>query len=253
MVISRLKKLILFVVIVTLAVGVVPSPQPKVQAQAGVVDQVLVTVARNLGMAPAPTRGQLDMGTVSFSVDMGYDFTGLDLRTVALSCTAPRLGKEEQIIGNVGYEVVVTVQNRRYEFRTNSTGSRLIRCQNGQEVTGNFGVMPSVGTTLTGDQIAEQAINHLNGYLQPETPLTRQGIIDRTLPYRASYTWNATVFTSASMGCPASGATYTQGDMFGYRVTVTVQGRSYRYFARGDGGVLLLCLGGRPDASSVGL
>ncbi|HLA42932.1 MAG TPA: hypothetical protein VJZ27_05825, partial [Aggregatilineales bacterium] len=243
-----------------------PLLSQPASAQASVEDQVFAIVARNLGILPAPTKGQLDSGNLGdYPFPISYRTHGLDLNpsTGAPQCDSRVLGDEEVIIGWFGFRIVVTVQGRRYEFRTNSTGGLIIRCSGGQEVSMDFGAAASRGNFRSGWDVTDQAMRHLTGYLALETAITREAVDaayqarlngeENNFPYRVSYRWDSRIFTNSVLNCPASGGTWTNGDAAGYLMTISVDGRSYQYRASPDGSVLILCLGGRADTSSQGV
>jgi hypothetical protein len=251
--------------LIALMVGSVLPTTPTAHAQGTVVAQVLVIVSQNLGIYPAPTQGQLDLGDDSLAVPMSYRYSGLDLNDSngVPSCTSRVMAEEEVIIGWVGYRVIVTVQGRRYEFRTDGSGSQIIRCAGGQQVDTNFGAPASRGTTRSGWEITDQAMRHLSNWLELEVPITRQAVDaayearlngeENNFPHRVSYRWSSRVFSNSVLNCPASGGTWNNGDSAGYLITLTVNGLTYQYRTSLDGAVIILCLGGRADPTSQGV
>lgn len=260
----RLKKTIPLVLMAALILSLQPRSQPA-HAQGTVEDQVFVIVASNLGIFPAPTQGQLDLGSIDLPFPFRYQKDGLDLNPSGgtPTCDARVLADDELVIGWFGYRIIVTVQGRRYEFRTNGTGSSIIRCSGGQQVDNNFGAAPSRGTLRSGWDVTDQAMRHLSTYLNLSPAITRADV-DRVVearrngetvdyPHRVFYRWDSVIFTNSALNCAAAGQEFRNGDAAGYRITLTVNGRSYQYRASPDGSVLILCLGGRADPSSQGV
>lgn len=243
---------IIFTLIAVLLGGV--SPQPA-QAQDSVISQVVGLVMRNIGINPAPTKGQLDSGNVNLPFEIAYEFNGLDLREESLSCTAPILGDDEIVIGRIGWRVLVTVSGRRYEFRTDAGGGNIIRCINRSEAGTSFGAATATGATLSGDAVSDRALAHLQGYLGSEFELSVANAEEPPVEDypRVFYRWSTTIFDNSALECPASGGTFTEGDVAGFFVTLTVDGRVYRYRANADGSVLVLCISGRADPASIGV
>lgn len=101
----------------------------------------------------------------------------------------------------------------------------------------------------------EQALAHVSGYLGLETAITLAGM-DANLeeiPY-TSYTFDPVIYTSSSMGCPEGGRTYVDRSVSAYRILITVRGvGTFDYRATPDGSVLIMCVGGDPHVSSIGL
>jgi hypothetical protein len=245
--------------------GLPPGTEPKAQAQGTVVNQVLAIISQNLGIFPAPTQGQLDLGDDNLAVPMSYTYSGLDLNPSngVLGCDSRVMGDEESTIGYFGFRVIVNVQGRRYEFRTNGSGNQIIRCSGGRQVDTNFGAPASRGSTRSGWDVTDQAMRHLSNWLELEVPVTRQAVDDayearqngeeNNFPHRVSYRWSSRIFTNSALNCPASGGTWTNGDSAGYLITLTVNGLAYQYRTSLDGAVIILCRGGRADPTSQGV
>ena len=101
----------------------------------------------------------------------------------------------------------------------------------------------------------DQALAHVSGYLDLETTITlaRIDTDDENIPY-TTWNWTPVVYTTASLGCPAAGQTYTDREVAAYRVRLTVRGYgTYDYRVARDGSVVILCFSGRPHTSSIGL
>lgn len=259
-----IKKLLLLLGIVGLALGVIGSPRPS-QAQNSVEDVIFGIVAQNLGVY-RPTKGELDAGRYDLAFPFAYRTRGLDLNSTkgGLVCSGvPVLDEGQIIVGYVGYEVRVTVQGKVYTFRTDSTGNQVIRCANGQTASMSFGVAPARGAQLTGEQVVDLAMRHLSGYLGLDRTVTLADVQavetaidngeDVDYPYSVRWRWDPVVYTNSAFNCPAEGQTFTNGDVGAYRITLTIQGRVYQYRASPDGRTLILCFGGRADPSSVGI
>ncbi|MFP4323307.1 MAG: hypothetical protein ACLFTK_12710, partial [Anaerolineales bacterium] len=246
------------------ALGLAALPQPA-SAQATVEDAVFRTVSRELGISPAPTRAQLELGSDDLPFPMSYETSGLDLNPSngVPTCDARVLGTDEFIQGWVGYQVSVRVlsngPDRSYTFRTNGNGTQIIRCAGGQEVGMDFGGSAGVGAALSGWDLTDRAMQHLSGFLDLSPAITRADV-DRSAedpdfeyPYRARYRWDSWLYTNSQLNCPARNGTWTNGDTAAYRIILTVNGRSYQYRSTLDGSTLILCLGGRADPSSLGI
>jgi|GEM_PF-4000020 len=248
----------------SLLVTLVPSPanEPDVAtAQGTVEDVVLALVYRNLGISPAPTRGQVESGGADLAFPTSFRSQALDLNATQgrIACDSPIVPDDQRVVGWYGFRVEVTVVGRRYVYRTNGSGNDLIRCINGQQVDLNFGSVPGFGATRNGYDVTNLAMRHLSGYLDLDVVLTREDV-DRTgedadfeYPYRVFYRWASVVYTNSAFQCPARGQLFTDGPTAAYRILITVNGRTYQYRASPDGSVLLLCLGGGAEESSPGI
>jgi hypothetical protein len=243
-----------------LLASVFPSPPPA-QAQGTVEDVVFQLVGTQLGFI-APTKGQVDTGTVDLPFSFSYRKVGLDLNatggTPVCSGQARILSDSEFVQGWVGYQIIVTVAGRNYTFRTNGTGTSVIRCRGSQTANSAFGAAPSVGRALPGDDVVGIAMNHLNGYLNLDTPVSVAAIQaedngEDVLPYSASYRWDGVLYSNSAFNCPVPGQSFNTGDAMGIRITITLAGRSYQYRVSPNGQVVILCLGGRGDPSSLGV
>lgn len=219
------------------------APATGNTAQLGIVDVVLTTVARNVGLYPAPTRGQLDSSTYPFSGIVGYEFDTLDLRTAPLDCDTPIIPRDQNLVGNVGYQVEVTVVDREYTYRSNAAATTLIHCDQGVEVDVNFGSLPGYGTTISGDAATQLVVNDLNGYLGLD--MTVEEINAETLDYRVGYTWNARIFTNSALNCTGNAGDYVDGHTLGYNIDFRVRGIYYNYRVSADGSRIILCRFGR--------
>lgn len=219
-------------------------------------DRVLAAFSNYIGINPVLTAAELEFeGAEERRFPVSFRFTGLDLRTGGLSCDSRVMAADERIVGGeVGFRYLITLNGLTYELRTNFFGTRIIRCFFGEEI--DFDPLPrGIGPSITGEEATRVAMRHLSGYLQLERPITIEEA-DEPLEDspRVFYRWSApVVFGDASLGCPLRGATYDVRDTLGWRVTLTVNGRVYPYRVRMDGNVVLLCFGGRPDPSSIGL
>lgn len=103
--------------------------------------------------------------------------------------------------------------------------------------------------------LVENALTHVSGYLGLDPFITLAGINSNQedIPY-TSYTFTPVIYTSASLGCAAPGVTYADRNVTAYRILITVRGvGTFDYRSTSDGSVLILCLGGDPHTSSVGL
>lgn len=250
--------------IIIFILGIIPRRAEPAPLQQGTLEDIVFNlVGQQLGIVPAPTKGQLDRGDASLPFVFGYRKDGLDLNGSGgvPTCDARVLGDDEFILGWFGYRVFVDVVGRRYEFRTNGTGSQIIRCSGGRSVDNNFGAAASRGAYRSGDAIADQAFRHLSTYLALNPVITLADIekletdaeFEENYPYRVFYSWNSTLYTNSALNCPGAGQTFQNGDAAGYRLSLSVNGRTYQYRSSLDGAVLILCLGGRADASSLGV
>lgn len=114
--------------------------------------------------------------------------------------------------------------------------------------------LPDPGEVL-GRQRVDQAMLHLSGFLELETPISLQLIEENSedIPF-VSYTWVPFTYTTSAMGCPASGVEYSRREVPAYRILLTVRGfGTYDYRVSQDGSAVILCFGGRPNSTSIGL
>ncbi len=88
----------------------------------------------------------------------------------------------------------------------------------------------------------DQAMGHLSEYL-------RQTIARDTHVWR----WTEKIFPDASFDCPVPDQTYTSIQTRGYQVWITVDGREYDYRLSAGGDIVILCISGQPDSSSIGI
>lgn len=65
--------------------------------------------------------------------------------------------------------------------------------------------------------------------------------------------WSEQVYSDASLGCPVAGETYEPAERRAYRIRITIDGVEFDYRAEKDGSVLILCVDGQADASSIGI
>jgi hypothetical protein len=265
----KLKFIAAALITVLLATLILFPASTPVTAQGTIEDQIFAIVARNIGIGSYPTKGQLDKGDeaelAGYAFPMFYETDGLDLNASGGTpqCNSRVLADGERIVGWVGYRVNIRVQNLRYEFRTNGTGSQIIRCQGGQSASMQFGGATSLGATRSGWDVTDQAMRHISTYLELSPIITRADVdaaYEASLetgefdyPHSVSYRWDVALFTNSALNCPASGQEFNNGPVAGYRITLTVNGRSYSYRSTSDGNILILCLGGRADPSSIGV
>lgn len=250
---------IIAVAMIAVLLPVHTASQP-VEAQGTVEDIIFAVLARNLGFSPPPTKGAVDRGE-DLTWPLSYRTAGLDLNGTGgvPSCSARVLAEGETIRGFYGFRIRVSIQGRTYEFRTNSGGGDIIRCSGGRQVDLNFGAAPPVGAVRTGDEVTDAAMRHLSGYLGLSPIVTLADVrafLDgetEEYPYRVAWNWGSRMYTNGALNCPASGQTYSDGDMVGYQLFITVDGRTYQYRASSDASILILCLGTGPDPSSLGV
>lgn len=265
---TRLLRLLVLAATIALVVGLVPQAnhQPfapkRAEAQASIINQVLYEFSNYVGISPPLYTAELDLGELNRPFVASYEFQGLDLRDGPVSCASRIMADDETIIGSVGFRVLITLNGRRYEFRTNVNASPVIRCYNGQPMDWN-GSPRGIGATIDGTSATNIAMRHLSGFLElgqtitvalADDPPEADDDPDTEDFPRVFYRWLSVVYNDASLGCPqGGGVTYDVRDTLAYRVTLTVNGWVYGYRVRADGNVVLLCRGGRPDASSIGL
>lgn len=110
------------------------------------------------------------------------------------------------------------------------------------------------GSDLSARARVDQAMAHLSGYLELDTVITLARIEaeDEDIPF-VRYSWSPVNYTFASMGCPEVGVTYPEREVAAYRVFISTLGRTYDYRVSAEGNVVILCFGGRPHSSSIGL
>jgi hypothetical protein len=219
----------------------------------GLSNFVLAQFSNYLGISPVLTASEVELGA-NRPFDVSYRFNGLDLRTDPLSCDS-RVMTDDEIITNglVGYRYLITLQGRTYEFRTDAAGKQLIRCYFGEAIDFN-GTPRGVGALITGEQATNAAMQHASTYLGLESVVTIEKIEAdaEDIPF-SNWRWDSFVYLDASLNCPAANTTYDVRDTFAFRVQLTIGGRYLDYRVRGDGQQIILCRGGRPDASSIGL
>ncbi len=104
--------------------------------------------------------------------------------------------------------------------------------------------IPSVGQAQSDPtERIDAAMRHLGEYLGGQT-ITRQS---------HRWQWQENVYPDTSLGCPVPGQTYTPEQTRAYSITITVDNVSYNYRTPRDGSVLILCINGQPDPSSLGI
>jgi len=243
--------------VIVLVFSALPTPSPS-EAQsgagAGLSNFILLRFSNYVGVSPPLTAAELELGDLNRPFSASYRFNGLDLTSEPLSCDSRILDDDEIITnGQVGYRYLITMQGRTYEFRTNLTGSQLIRCYFGEPIDFN-GNPRGIGTTLSGEQAVNVAMRHAQSYLELDqtisVELANNPNEDTPLTF---YQWFPWVYLDASLLCPARGFTYDVRDTFAFRILLTINGRFLDYRVRGDGNVVLLCQGGRPNDTSIGL
>jgi hypothetical protein len=254
---KRTPTLFLLALIAALILNALPTHAPSAAqsgAGAGLTNFVLLRFSNYVGVSPPLTAPELELGDLNRPFSASYRFNGLDLTTAPLSCDS-RVMDDDEIItnGRVGYRYLITLQRRIYEFRTNLTGSQLIRCYFGEPIDFN-GNPRGIGTTLSGEQAVNVAMRHAQGYLGLDQTITVElaNNPNENTP-RTFYQWFPWVYLDESLLCPARGFTYDVRDTFAFRVLLTINGRFLDYRVRGDGNVVLLCQGGRPNDASIGL
>ncbi len=249
------KRILLLMVAVAVTVSVFPPKMQNVQAQGGfAADNILIQFSYYLGINPVLTAAELDRGELNRPFFAEYEINPIDLRGTSLSCSAPVLPNDQTIVDAVaiGWQVIITLQNRTYQFRSNFGGSAVIRCVGGEQIDFN-GTPRGIGTTISGEAATTAAMNHLSGQLDVGTITIERAENPGEEDPRVFYRWNAFVYLDASLGCPASNIDYDVRDTFAYNVNLTVNGRRYNYRVRGDGGQVIWCRSGRPDTTSIGI
>lgn len=256
-----MRRFILVFVVIVLVIPLLYVDRPRIsQAQdggagsIGLTNYVLLLFSNYVGISPSLTAGELELGELNRPFRASYRFAGLDLREAPLSCDSRVMEDEETITnGRIGYRYLITLQGRTYEFRTNATGSQIIRCYYGEEIAFN-GNPRGIGVTLSGEGAVNVAMRHAQSYLDLAAPITVElaNNPNENTP-RTFYQWFPWVYLDASLACPARGFDYDVRDTFAFRVILNVQGRYLDYRVRGDGNVVLLCQGGRPNDASIGL
>ena len=89
----------------------------------------------------------------------------------------------------------------------------------------------------------DQAMGHLSGHLGGLTINRRSH----------NWRWEEQIYADASLGCGVPGYDYEPASTRGYVITITVDDVAYDYRSSPAGDVLILCINGQPDASSIGL
>lgn len=252
-----MRKLGLLILLVSMLLVGLPTDQPQsAEAQASylLTNYVLYNFSNYAGISPVLTASELELGNPNRPFEAGYTVAGLDLRQDPLSCSSPVLDEGELITnGQVGYRYLITLSNFTYEFRINLAGTQLIRCYYGRQIDFN-GAPRGIGTTISGDRATDLAFTHAQNYLGLDVPVStaKANDPDEDTPY-LYYRWNSYMYLDASLACPQYGAQYDVRDTFAFRVILNVAGYYFDYRVRGDGAVVLLCQGGRPNTSSIGL
>lgn len=88
----------------------------------------------------------------------------------------------------------------------------------------------------------DQAMAHLSAYL--ERPIDRANY---------DWRWSELIFPNNSLGCPLDGQDYLQQQIRAYQIRIFVDGTEYDYRLSAEGQLLVLCIDGYPDPSSVGV
>lgn len=110
-------------------------------------------------------------------------------------------------------------------------------------------------TPLLGETRTEQALAHLSGWLELETPITiaRINENDENIPF-VTYSFTPVTYLSSAMGCPSAGVEYTTREVPAYRILITVRGfGTYDYRVDAAGRAVILCAFGGPNETSIGL
>ena len=251
--------LLVIVLVIAIFFSATPQSTPTMAQEdgastLGLTNYILLLFSNYAGVSPQLTAAELELGELNRPFSARYRFSGLDLRSAPLSCDSRVMDEDEVITnGRIGYRYLITLQGRTYEFRTNLTGSQVIRCYYGKPIDFN-GSPRGIGTTISGDAATNAAMRHAQGYLALDSAISVELANDpaENTP-RTFYQWFPWVYLDSSLACPARGFTYDVRDTFAYRVILNVQGRYLDYRVRGDGNVVILCRGGRPDDSSIGL
>lgn len=249
------KRILLIMLALIILVSLIPTRVQQADAQSGsVADIILVQFSYYIGISPPLTAAELDLGEPNRPFFAEYDIDPIDLRGISLSCDAPVLPDDQTLVDAVaiGWRVLITLQNRSYEFRSNFGGSAIIRCFNGEPIDFN-GTARGIGATISGEAATTAAMNHLSGQLDVGTISIERAENPGEEDPRVFYRWNPFVYLDASLGCPVRNVEYDVRDTFAYNVTLTVNGLRYNYRVRGDGGQVLWCRSGRPDATSIGI
>lgn len=88
----------------------------------------------------------------------------------------------------------------------------------------------------------DQAMAHLTNFLSSDFDITRSTNF---------WEWREEVWNNIAMDCGVPGVEYPNELTRGYVINVTVNDIVYEYHAKADGSVLILCIDGLPDPSSV--
>jgi len=110
-------------------------------------------------------------------------------------------------------------------------------------------------TPLLGATRTDQALAHLSNFLELETTITIQRIEDNdeNIPY-VTYSFTPVTYLTSAMGCPAAGVDYETREVPAYRILITVRGYgTYDYRVDAAGRAVILCRGGVPNETSIGL
>lgn len=82
----------------------------------------------------------------------------------------------------------------------------------------------------------DQALEHLTGWINADTPLTRGGDL--------RWFWAYNAYGSSALDCPADGYSYIQQQTFAYQIDIVLDngaGPSFDYRVSQDGSILVLC------------
>lgn len=197
-----------------------------------------------------------------------YTFDPVVYTTASLGCPAAGQTYADRRVN--AYRILITVRGYgTFDYRATNDGSVLIFCRGGRPHSSSVGLgLTTAGTVgvdnsqapvaaagLTGGPArVDQAMRHLSAYLGLRQTVTLAGVTSND-PFivRTDYLFKPVWLFINPNACPVIAAAYAPGSVFGYEITLTVNGRNYLYYANQDGTVLVLCISGSPQRSSIGI
>jgi hypothetical protein len=227
------------------------------------VDQALAHLSNYLDLEKTITLAliEADDEDILFT---SYRYDPVVYTTTALGC--PQAGQTYAQRQVNAYRILLTVRGYgTYDYRVTADGSVLIFCLGGRPHSSSIGLdLTTAGTIGTAPSAApaagltggvarlDQALRHLSAYLGLRNQITLAAVTnnDPFIP-RTDYLWKPVWLFTSTTGCPTVAPAYAIGSVYGYEITLTVNSRTYLYYANQDGTLLVLCINGQPHRSSI--